>query len=354
MIINIMTASLVPGDAIGNYIYTLRRILMEMGFQVRLYADNTEGLYRVLSRPIKAYRSTGHDLLWFHYSIYFSGMDVPQESRDYKIMDFHGVSPSQLFVGYNKWLKHLCELGEEKLPEMVNTFDLCVVHSDYSQGVLEENGCQRPIVKLPLVVDLRRFSGAEDMEMSRLLKQLDYLLFVGRVVPQKGIGDLFRVFAHLRKARPGLKLFLVGGYDFSKKYFNEVQSEMAALGIVEDVVLTGKISAPETLTSFFANARFSMYLSEWESFCVPVIESAYFGTPVIANRVGSLPETVGEIGLLVDKRDHAGVAQAMDALLNDGPCYAAMRARGRAHALRYTEAVLKEEIQALLAREGLR
>lgn len=353
MIVNIMTSALVPGDAIGNYVYSLRRILMDLGFQVRLYADSVLGLYRVLSTHSMHYRPTGEDILWFHYSIHFDGMSWIKESNDFKIMDFHGVSPPRLFTGYNSKLERLCQLGEAALPGLINEFDLCVVHSEYSRDVLRDLGCGKLIEKIPLVVDLRHFTGAEDLELSRLLSRIEYLLFVGRIVPQKDILYLLRVFHQLKNYRRGIKLFLVGSYDFSSRYYREIQGLIQKLDLEQDVILTGKIAEPSTLTSFYKHARFSIFMSEWETFCVPVVESAYFGTPVIASNVCSLPETVGDAGILIHKDEPAEVASVIAEWLGDQVRYQALQARTKLHALHYTEDVLREEVFSLLKRSGV-
>ncbi len=103
--LRIVTASLVPGDAIGNYILTLRRILDRLGFGVEIYADHVAPEYGGLARHSEAYRPGG--ILWFHYSIYADNLRLIDQPAAYRIMDFHGVSPPALFAGYDPWLADL-------------------------------------------------------------------------------------------------------------------------------------------------------------------------------------------------------------------------------------------------------
>ena len=127
MKLNIMTATLTAGDAIGNWTKTLRRIFSLKGFSVRIYADLFDGSIPCTSSS--EYESTGQDLLWYHYSIYSDNLEIIKESTDFKIMDFHGVAPSRLFKGYNPELEVLCEKGEKELSSVAPLFDFHITQA---------------------------------------------------------------------------------------------------------------------------------------------------------------------------------------------------------------------------------
>jgi glycosyltransferase involved in cell wall biosynthesis len=347
--VHIMTAALAPGDAIGNYIATLRRILAQFGCRVHLYADWISPQFPDPAYPSQLYQSTGRDLLWYHYSIGAANLNCVERSRDYRLMDFHGVSPPRLFAGYDSHLEQLCREGEQRLPEMRHHFDWCVVHSEYSRQVLVDAG-YRNIEKLPLVVDAARYAIGEDAALSALTTQLDYILFVGRVVPQKDIRAQLRLLAELRKFRPQCALIVAGSRDLASAYQQEIDRDLHRLKLENCVLFSGHIRDSKLLSSLFRHARFTLVTSEWESFCVPVVESMHFGVPVVAQAVPPVPEIMAGSGIVIDKHDPVAAAAQVEAVWNHAERYAQLRAAARARAESFTAEVLRRELLAMFQR----
>ncbi len=341
MTIHMMTAALAPGDAIGNYIAALYRILREWGCTLHLYADHVNPSYPLPHQHSSSYRPTGHDLLWMHYSIYSDNIHIVEHTPDYVILDSHNVSPAWLYRGYNPQMEWLCTQGERYLTLLARHVDRAVVHTEYVRHDLRRRG-YRVLYKIPLVVDTSRFTGHGDPQWEPLLAQLDYLLFVGRIVPQKNLTFLLDVFAALHRLRPQIKLFLVGGQTLPD-YLAELGAQAERLGISAAVVFVGKVDQPSTLTSFFRHARFSVVLSVWESFCVPIVESLYFGTPVLGHNVPPIPETMGQGGVLLTGHPEE-MATQIDALWDDTARYAQLQHAGQQHAQHFTDAQLRESL----------
>jgi glycosyltransferase involved in cell wall biosynthesis len=345
-----MTAALSPGDALGNHVLTLRRLLGEMGFRVRLYADWISPQYPAPAYASLLYRSTGHDIFWYQYSIGADNLKCIVQSTDYCIMDFHGVSPPRLFAGYDPHLEELCRQGENMLPQLRDEIDLCVVHSEYSRQVLEEASYRQPIEKLPLVVDPARYDGSQDVSLSAWLPQLEYLMFVGRIVPQKDILAMLRIFAGLRRCRPDAVLVLVGRRDMARGYQRNIARAMKQLGVERRVLFLEHINDTAMLSSLYRHARATIIVSEWESFCVPVVESMHFGTPVVAHAVPPVPEVMGAGGILIDKHDPRSAARAIDAIWDASPRRAQLQAAARERAAHFSEATLRRDLLAMLHR----
>lgn len=344
MKLNIMTATLTEGDAIGNWTKTMRRIFSLKGFTVRIYADLFDGSIPCL--PSSEYSSTGNEILWYHYSIYSENIEIIKTSKDFKIMDFHGVAPSWLFKGYNPELEALCKRGEEELPLLAPLFDYHITHSQYTYNILRDLNISK-ITKIPLPTDLHLFGTDGDPKYLEKLKNLDYLLFVGRIVPQKSILEIIEVFYHLKKRREGIKLFLIGGYEYSRAYLTQVVKCIKKLSLKNDVILTGKIANSRLLHSFFKQARFTIILSQWESFCVPIVESMFFGTPVIGIDVAAIPETMGSGGLLVKTRDCEEIAADIDRNW-EGKQYDQLKENARIRGQQFTDQSIDQLVQSSL------
>jgi len=142
-----------------------------------------------------------------------------------------------------------------------------------------------------------------------------FILFVGERRPHKNIVGLLQAFQSFR--RLGYKvhhLVIVG-----KHYADYQEPER----IVEALSLTGLVRfldhvPEEDLPPFYRAADAFVLLSLYEGFGLPVLEAMASGTPVVAARTTSLPEVVGDAGLLVDPRRPAEVALALSQVIPGG------------------------------------
>jgi glycosyltransferase involved in cell wall biosynthesis len=343
--IHMMTAALAPGDAIGNYIQSLLPLLQSLGYAVELYADFADDRYPLGYRHSATYRPTGDDLLWLHYSIYSDNIRWLRESSDFKIIDSHNVCPAYLFHGYDAKMEDLCARGEAALATFAPYVDLTIVHTEYVRDDMARRGF-RHIRHLPLVIDAGRFTGKGAPDWDVLLSRLDYLLFVGRVVPQKNLKQAIRTFAALRRRRPSLKFFLVGGKHLPE-YARELEALCAELGVQDAVVFVGPVAEPDVLTSFYRHARFYFCISAWESFCVPIIEALHHGTPVLGHAVPPIPETMGPGGIVLDGDAEAMAAQ-IHALWDDNARYKRLQHDGRNHVGNFTDGALRVALRRML------
>jgi len=171
MRIHMMTPVLTTGDAIGNYLLSLKRIFGLLGVNVRLYADYVDPAYRHSARPTSAYRSTGQDILWFHYSIWADNFEVLKRTGDFKVLDYHGVTPPHLLADFDPRLAALCDKGIKALPAHANVFDWCIYHADNGLLDLEPAGYTR-FSKVRLPVDTAFFGLQEDPELVAMVQQL--------------------------------------------------------------------------------------------------------------------------------------------------------------------------------------
>jgi glycosyltransferase involved in cell wall biosynthesis len=135
----------------------------------------------------------------------------------------------------------------------------------------------------------------------------DYLAFVGRVTPEKGIADAIEV---ARRAKLPLRMAAKVYDPHEHVHFAEVVEPAIADGSVE---FLGELE-PLGRDPLLAGARATIMMGAWpEPFGLVAIESMATGTPVIARRAGGLTETVehGVDGFLVDDLDEAALAVDM-------------------------------------------
>jgi glycosyltransferase involved in cell wall biosynthesis len=133
------------------------------------------------------------------------------------------------------------------------------------------------------------------------------LLQVARLHPEKGHEHLFRALAAIRAraARP-VRLLVAGSGSFEAEYRRQVRE----LGVEEMVVFTG---FRRDIPDLMAAADVLVLPSVAEAFGLVLAEALYLGTPVVASRVGGIPEIVrdGVDGLLVPPGSPEALAQAL-------------------------------------------
>jgi glycosyltransferase involved in cell wall biosynthesis len=152
--------------------------------------------------------------------------------------------------------------------------------------------------------------------------------------PRYGIRELILAFQRIANAFPTARLIIVGGGE----QHTELQTLLGNLNLENRITLTGQVSheyIPTYLHSFDIFVVPS--LTDRESFGVAAVEASASGLPVIASRVGGLPEVVlnGKTGLLVPPGDIDALANAMSRLLADPALRAQMGQAGRQFVLKH-------------------
>lgn len=127
----------------------------------------------------------------------------------------------------------------------------------------------------------------------------------------KNTATLLRALSVLKTSLRLNILLLRVGADF----FAEEQDLIEQLGLSDAIVHAGYVPDDAQLARFYQAADLFAFPSLWEGFGWPPLEAMACGTPVVTSDVASLPEIVGDAGLLVAPLDSAGLAQAMYELL---------------------------------------
>ena len=158
------------------------------------------------------------------------------------------------------------------------------------------------------------------------------ILYVGTIQPRKNLTTLLDAFARVREHHPDLALVVAGekGWLF-RSFFDRLR----ALGLGSSVVVTGHVP-DEDLPALFGSAVVFAYPSLFEGFGLPPLEAMACGLPVVCSDATSLPEVVGDAGILVPPLDVDAWVAALDRLLEDPAAREDLRARGLERARRFT------------------
>jgi glycosyltransferase involved in cell wall biosynthesis len=140
-----------------------------------------------------------------------------------------------------------------------------------------------------------------------------FVLFVGNLEPRKNIPTLMGSFDQCRKKIHGVKLVIVGRKGWM---YEEIFRTYNALNLKNDVIFLDYVPH-EDLPALYNAAELFVYVPFYEGFGLPVLEAMQCGTPVITSNRSSLPEIVGENGIMVDPNDSSSLYQTMLHLLSD-------------------------------------
>ena len=184
------------------------------------------------------------------------------------------------------------------------------------------------------------FAPVEDEEEVKRVREHykirgDYILSVGSIQPRKNLARLISAYSALRRARPQAnlpKLVLVGKRAW---LYDETLRAIEECGIADLTILTGYVAEAD-LPALYTGALSFVYPSYFEGFGLPPLEAMQCGAPVIVGNRTSLPEVVGDAGLLVDPFDVDALTQALARLIDDSSLRTRLRHKGLERARRFS------------------
>lgn len=172
----------------------------------------------------------------------------------------------------------------------------------------------------PLVV-----SDSERQRLTEAYRIPDsFVLYIGTLEPRKNIPTLLKAYHKIRADGIDHRLVIVGNKGWKYQEIFELVDE---LDLRHDVVFTGYVPDSD-LPLLYNLADIFVYPSLYEGFGLPPLEAMACGTPVISSNVSSIPEVVGDAGLLVDPLNADQIAESMRLLLDDENYRKELRAKG--------------------------
>lgn len=139
-----------------------------------------------------------------------------------------------------------------------------------------------------------------------------YILYVGNFKPHKNVKTLLRAYAALPESlRSTRRLILCGRKD---AFRDEVQREAQTLNLNGRVLFLDFVEEAD-MPLLYAGAELFAFPSLYEGFGLPPLEAMACGTPVVSSRATSLPEVVGNAGILVDARRPEDLRRGIETLL---------------------------------------
>jgi L-malate glycosyltransferase len=344
-----LVPNLAFGDAISQQAITLRRILRATGLRSEIYAEHVDVRLRGEARPFRLLRDEvgAHAVVLFHFSIGSEVTDLFRLLPNRRVLVYHNITPPEFFHGVNAQVAASCARGREELRDLRAHCVTALADSEFNRCELEALGFERTAV-LPIVLDAERYALRPIRRLERPYRDGHVnFLHVGRLVPNKRIEDVLKVFYfYRRRINPDSRLFLVGIDTDMEIYSLALRQMIDELGI-SGVSFRGRVSQRELVT-YYRLAHVYLCMSEHEGFCVPLVEAMYLGVPVIAYAAGAVPETLGDGGALVLRKDFAEIAELAALLCEEAGLRASLVAAGRERARHFLPEAVAPRLRALI------
>lgn len=311
-------ATLGYGDAIGHEVLGIQQVLREAGYRSEIFVETADARLEPQTRDYRELRDTSapDNILIHHFSIGSRASRIAFALPDRMVLVYHNITPPEYFLDVHPLLVRQCYRGRRELSAYARRCDLALGDSEFNREELAAMGFPDTAV-LPVVPG---FAHLETPPDRRVVEAFDddwtNVLFVGRVIPNKRIDDVIRLFhAYQPLYNPRSRLLIVGSYTGFDRYHLMLHQLVTTLGTT-GVHFLGHVSDAE-LTACYDVADVFLCASEHEGFCVPLVESFYKGVPVLAYAATAVPATMDGAGVLYSEKDPARVAALIDQVVSD-------------------------------------
>ncbi|SFE32990.1 Glycosyltransferase involved in cell wall bisynthesis [Thermoanaerobacter thermohydrosulfuricus] len=174
----------------------------------------------------------------------------------------------------------------------------------------------------------------------------DYILAVGASYPHKNYNNLIKAIT--LTSNKDIKLIIAGGKDDYRDYLKKLTNELN----LSDRVLFINYVPQEDLPYLYSAARCLVYPSLYEGFGLPPLEAMACGCPVITSNTSSLPEVVGDAGIMVNPYNVGEIAEAIDLVLSNENLRKEMIEKGLKQAQKFSWGKTAEEIYKVIKEIG--
>jgi glycosyltransferase involved in cell wall biosynthesis len=240
----------------------------------------------------------------------------PLRRRCRSIITIHDLA----FLLYPQYLTKSSARYYGQIDQAVRHTDHIIAVSESTRGdIVRLLGVPEQMITVIHEAPRRFFHLLPDVDLKpRLHKRFnlerDFVLFVGTVEPRKNLPTLLSAFQQvLDHYHPEVDLVLAGAPGWLT---DELYALVGRLKLEGRVHFLGRVS-DEELVWLYNAAQVFVFPSFYEGFGLPPLEAMACGTPTIVSNVSSLPEVVGDAGLVIDPTDANDLTVAIWRLLSD-------------------------------------
>lgn len=353
----ITTPSLVPHDAVGNDVRMQRDELRERGYQTFIHSQR---VHKSLQGEVTGFEEAEkiaadpQSILIYHHSIVWErGFDLLAGSRCRVLVKYHNITPPDFFHKYDEKVAGETERGRQQTRDIIETGKVTryIGDSGYNTRELIELGAPAdrcgviaPYTKIDDFAD----AGLNMQLMKSLLDGRINVLFVGRVVPNKGYHHLIRVVdQYVAVYGDRIRLNLVGGFFPNPGFLHELEEEINSRSLGSVINFQRQVPFQD-LHTYFACSHIFLVMSEHEGFCVPLLEAQYHKLPIIALDRAAVAETSGAEQIIFEEADYLKFATAINVVAGNDAYRTYLGQQGHENLQRFRREVITNKTTRLL------
>lgn len=199
----------------------------------------------------------------------------------------------------------------KKILEMLNNAQaITVVSNNLKNELIKNNIPNDKITVIPNGIDIEKFKVLDKKSCRKSLhldNDMPIILYVGRLSEEKSVSTLIDAAFKLIKSGTNIKVYLVGDGPLYEQLLNKVKE----LKIIDNIIFVGKVDHDDIST----------WMGATDYFCLPslregcpnvILESLGSGRPVVASKVGAIPDIVtSDSGVLFTPKDIDGLVSAL-------------------------------------------
>jgi glycosyltransferase involved in cell wall biosynthesis len=225
-----------------------------------------------------------------------------------------------------------------------------VVETEHEAALVREFAPADRIRVVPPGIDLAEWSDPARDRVPDGAVPAEYLLFAGRIAPNKGLPFLLDALAALPPDRRSPLVLM--GPDWGER--SSLEARARRLGIERDLVFLGHVGDTATYRGIVRGARALVLPSEYEAFGLVLLEAMAASTPIVATAVGGVPEALdgGRAGRLVPYGDVPALAASLASVDRREPATAALVRAGSEWVRRFDWSVATDRLRAIYGGAG--
>lgn len=305
-----------PGDAITDQMLAIRQWLRDAGYTSEIFAASIHPALVGEVGDVLRYRpQAGERQAIYHHSIGSDVVDTLCALAQRLLLIYHNVTPPDFFQQTDPRLAEQLRRGVAQLSMLRAQTELALGVSSFNASDLRQAGFERVGI-LPLPLNETDYQLADDSAvLATVGANSPYLLYVGRLAPNKRQEDLLKLLYYYRRIEPRARLVLVGSL-WASTYVRWLRDLAQSLGLEDAVTFTGHVSQ-QAMVTYYRHAALYVSMSEHEGFGKPLIESMLLDLPVLAYASSGVPETLGGAGILFREKNFEAMAEFVDLLIQD-------------------------------------
>lgn len=353
-------------DAVGNFAVQIAKLLDTAGFDARLAAENChpDDRNHILKMPDVLDTIEPDAIILFQFSTFDPAFPVVAALANRKIVFFQNITPEQFFAGHDDHTAALVREGLAQRP-LCAQFDVIMANSKATARALCEGLSPQDIRRIdpsriiacPPVIGADRWNEVQ-CETPKSYGAERLILFVGRLVPHKGVDDLIDGFAVLAARHADVRLALVGGPPSSTYSLSLKQKVSELTATIGHRVEFHHDITDAALKGLFERASVFVSMSHHEGFGVPLLDAIFFDKPIVIRDEPGMVETAGEAALVLAAPSPTAIAETMWVAMSDSAVHARLAdarvARSAMLAQQSNGSLLLQAINRIAASEGNR